>query len=277
MFNQKFSQKRAFVTGAASGLGLEICQQLAKQNWRLAIADINSERLATTKLELESLGAAQVIDIELDVTDIEAMFSAAETIEKAWQGVDLLFNNAGIAGAGKMEEITGTDWERVIDIDLWSVIYGCRAFIPMMKKRKSGHIINTASSAGTLSAAEMANYNVAKAGVVSLSETLKVELSPNNIGVTVLCPTVFKTNLGESVSGKTAFERNLQQQLKESKITSADIVRRTFAAIKSNKLYVMPQSDATWGWRIKRLMPETYAKLMAYMYRNRIWIYKHLD
>lgn len=277
MFNQKFSNKRAFITGAASGLGLEIAEQLAKDNWQLAIADINAERLEAAKTALTELGAKEVIAITLNVTNIEAMFAAAEQIEDAWQGVDLLFNNAGVAGAGKMEEIDGNDWERVIDIDLWSVIYGCRAFIPMMKKQKSGHIVNTASSAGTLAAAEMANYNVAKAGVVSLSETLKVELSPNNIGVTVLCPTVFKTNLGESMSDKTAFERNLQQQLKESKITSADIVRKTFAAIKSNKLYVMPQSDATWGWRIKRLMPETYAKLMSYMYKNRIWIYKHLD
>ncbi|WOH38590.1 SDR family NAD(P)-dependent oxidoreductase [Thalassotalea fonticola] len=277
MFNQKFPEKRAFITGAASGLGLEICQQLAKHQWRLAIADINSERLANTKTELENLGAKEVIAIELNVTDAEAIFSAAENIEQNWQGIDLLFNNAGIAGAGKIEEIDRDDFERVIDIDLWSVIYGCRAFIPMLKKQNAGHIINTASSAGTLSAAEMANYNVAKAGVVSLSETLKVELSPNNIGVTVLCPTVFKTNLGESVSGKTAFERNLQEQLKESKVTSADIVKKTFKAIKNNKLYVMPQSDATWGWRIKRLMPETYSKLMSYMYKNRIWIYKHLD
>lgn len=276
MFAQKFPLKRAFITGAASGLGLEIASQLAANKWNLAIADINEERLNAAKLELESLGA-KVIAIVLNVTDADAMFSAAKQVESEFGGVDLVFNNAGIAGAGKITEIPDEEWERVVSIDLWSVIYGCRAFIPVMKKQGGGHIINTASSAGTLSAAEMANYNVAKAGVVSLSETLKVELSPDNIGVTVLCPTVFKTNLGESVSGKTAFERNLQQQLQESKITSADIVAKAFHAVKVNKLYVMPQNDAKWGWRIKRLMPETYAKLMAYMYKNRIWIYKHLD
>ncbi|TRX56514.1 SDR family NAD(P)-dependent oxidoreductase [Thalassomonas sp. M1454] len=276
MFAQKFPLKRAFITGAASGLGLEIASQLASNNWNLAIADINEERLNSAKVELEKLGA-KVITIVLNVTDAEAMFSAAERVEKELGGVDLVFNNAGVAGAGKITEISDDEWKRVVSIDLWSVIYGCRAFIPMMKKQGGGHIVNTASSAGTLSAAEMANYNVAKAGVVSLSETLKVELAPDNIGVTVLCPTVFKTNLGESVSGKTAFERNLQQQLAESKITSADIVAKAFNAVKTNKLYVMPQNDAKWGWRIKRLMPETYAKLMAYMYKNRIWIYKHLD
>lgn len=189
----------------------------------------------------------------------------------------MVFNNAGVAGAGKMEEIEQSEWERVLNIDLWSVIYGCRAFIPMLKKQGCGHIINTASSAGTLSSAEMANYNVAKAGVVSLSETIKIELAPYNVGVTVVCPTVFKTNLGDSMGSNTAFEKNLQAQLNESKVTSADIVKKTFTAISKNRLYVMPQIDASMGWKIKRWMPELYAKLMSYCYKNRLWIYKHLD
>ncbi len=276
MFAQMFPKKRAFVTGAASGFGLEICNQLARDKWFLAIADINKVGLAQAKKQLEAQGAT-VIALELDVTNASAMNDAAQQVATAWGGVDLVFNNAGIASAGKMEEITQQEWERVLNIDLWSVIYGCRAFIPMLKKQGNGHIINTASSAGTLSAAEMSNYNVAKAGVVSLSETIKVELAPYNVGVTVICPTVFKTNLGESMSGDTANERNLQAQLDESKITSLDIVKKTFKAIKKNKLYLMPQIDANIGWKIKRWMPEIYAKLMCYCFKNRLWIYKHLD
>jgi len=276
MFNQRFPEKRAFVTGAASGFGLEICHQLAKDKWRLAIADINAVRLAQAKAQLEALGAT-VIAIELNVTNAKAIEDAAKQVNQAWAGIDLVFNNAGIAGAGKMEEISQEEWQHVINIDLWSVVYGCRAFIPMLKQQGSGHIINTASSAGTLSAAEMANYNVAKAGVVSLSETIKIELAPYNVGVTVICPTVFKTNLGESMSGDTANERNLKAQLDESKITSLDIVKKTFKAIRKNKLYVMPQTDANLGWKIKRWMPEVYAKLMSYCYKNRLWIYKHLN
>jgi Short-chain alcohol dehydrogenase of unknown specificity len=276
MFDQMYPKKRAFVTGAASGFGLEICNQLALDKWSLAIADINKEGLAQAKTQLEAKGAT-VIALELDVTSASAMNDAANQVAAAWGGVDLVFNNAGIASAGKMEEIAQEEWERVINIDLWSVIYGCRAFIPMLKRQGNGHIINTASSAATLSAAEMSNYNVAKAGVVSLSETIKIELAPYNVGVTVICPTVFKTNLGESMSGKTANERNLQAQLDESKVTSLDIVNKTFKAIKKNKLYLMPQIDANIGWKIKRWMPEIYAKLMCYCFKNRLWIYKHLD
>ena len=276
MFDQLFPQKRAFITGAASGFGLEIAEQLAQDKWKLAIADINKERLSQAKSQLEAKGAT-VIAIELDVTNASSIEEAAKQLESAWGGVDLVFNNAGVAGTGTMEELPQSEWERVINIDLWSVIYGCRAFIPMLKKQRGGHIINTASSAGTLSAAEMANYNVAKAGVVSLSETIKIELAPCNVGVTVVCPTVFKTNLGESMGCETAFEKNLQAQLNESKITSADIVKKTFNAVKKNKLYVMPQLDANIGWKIKRWLPEVYVKLMAYCYKNRLWIYKHLD
>ncbi|MEY8200897.1 MAG: SDR family NAD(P)-dependent oxidoreductase [Colwellia sp.] len=276
MFDQMYPKKRAFVTGAASGFGLEICNQLALDKWSLAIADINKEGLAQAKTQLEAKGAT-VIALELDVTSASAMNDAANQVAAAWGGVDLVFNNAGIASAGKMEEIAQEEWERVINIDLWSVIYGCRAFIPMLKRQGNGHIINTASSAATLSAAEMSNYNVAKAGVVSLSETIKIELAPYNVGVTVICPTVFKTNLGESMSGKTANERNLQAQLDESKVTSLAIVNKTFKAIKKNKLYLMPQIDANIGWKIKRWMPEIYAKLMCYCFKNRLWIYKHLD
>ena len=185
MFGQLFPEKRAFITGAASGFGLEIAKQLAQDKWHLAIADINTERLLQAKTLLEAKGAT-VISFELDVTNSRAMTETAQQIQNTWGGIDLVFNNAGVAGAGKMEEIPQSEWERVINIDLWSVIYGCRAFIPMLKEQGYGHIINTASSAGTLSAAEMANYNVAKAGVVSLSETIKTELAPYNVGVTVI-------------------------------------------------------------------------------------------
>lgn len=276
MFNQRFPEKRAFVTGAASGLGLEFCERLARDGWRLLIADINSERLAQAENRLASLGGS-IISMVLDVADPKDIDAAVARIIQAWDGVDMVFNNAGVAGAGEIDTLSLAEWKRLIDIDLWSVIYGCNAFIPLMKAQGGGYIVNTASSAGTLSAAEMANYNVAKAGVVSLSETLKVELSPHDIGVTVLCPTVFKTNLGESMKTGTGFERNLQKQLGESKISASYIVDKTFSAMRKNRLYVMPQKDALWGWRFKRFFPELYLQLQSYCYGRRKWIYAHLD
>jgi len=269
---QKFPQKRAFITGAASGLGLAIGERLAPQGWKLLIADINAQRLAQAEQKLQALGA-QTLSMVMDVTEYSAQEDAARTLQETWGGVDLVFNNAGIATAGAIDELTLADWEKTIDIDLWSVVYGCRIFTPMLKRQGGGHIINTASSAGTLAGPEMAAYNVAKAGVVSLSETLKTELSKDNIGVSVICPTVFVTSLGDTMTGRTQMEDNLMRQLQASKVTAQDIVDDVMKAIAKDRLYVITQTDARWGWRMKRFFPELYPRVIAYFYRNKKWIY----
>jgi NAD(P)-dependent dehydrogenase (short-subunit alcohol dehydrogenase family) len=269
---KRFPQKRAFITGAASGLGLAICKRLARRGWRLLIADINVERLDEADRILGELGA-EVEKLVLDVTDYTAQEKAAALLQEKWGGVDMVFNNAGIATAGAIDELTLADWERTIDIDLWSVVYGCKIFAPMLKAQGGGYIVNTASSAGTLAGPEMAAYNVAKAGVVSLSETLKTELSKDNIGVSVVCPTVFVTSLGETMSGEREMEGNLIRQLQRSKVTADDIVDDIMSAIDKNRLYVITQSDAKWGWRTKRFFPELYTRIIGYFYRNKKWIY----
>ena len=269
---QKFPQKRAFITGAASGLGLAIGERLAPQGWKLFIADINAQRLAQAEQKLQALGA-QTQSMVMDVTEYSAQEDAARTLQETWGGVDLVFNNAGIATAGAIDDLTREDGEKTIDIDLWSVIYGCRIFTPMLKRQGGGHIINTASSAGTLAGPEMAAYNVAKAGVVSLSETLKTELSKDNIGVSVVCPTVFVTSLGDTMTGRTQMEDNLMRQLQASKVTAQDIVDDVMKAIAKDRLYVITQTDARWGWRLKRFFPELYPKVISYFYRNKKWIY----
>jgi NAD(P)-dependent dehydrogenase (short-subunit alcohol dehydrogenase family) len=269
---QLFPQKRAFVTGASSGLGLAICQCLATKGWKLLIADINAERLANVERQLQELGATTRISV-MDVTRYENLEEAANALHEAWGGVDLVFNNAGIASMGPATEIPLEEWERVIKIDLWSVIYGCKAFLPMLQQQGYGHIINTASSAGTLAPPEGGAYNVAKAGVVSLSETLKIELGQFNIGVTVVCPTVFASSLGDSMKGERVFEKKLLKQVNETRVTANDIACDVISAIEKGRLYVMTQQDARWGWRIKRLFPEFYPKMVSYLYRNKKWIY----
>lgn len=269
---QLFPQKRAFVTGASSGLGLAICQCLAKRGWKLLIADINAERLANAERQLQELGATTSISV-MDVTRYEKLEEAANALRKAWGGVDLVFNNAGIMSAGPATEIPLEEWERVIKIDLWSVIYGCKVFLPMLQQQGSGHIINTASSAATLAPPEGGAYNVSKAGVVSLSETLKVELSQFNIGVTVVCPTVFASSIGDSMKGERGIEKKMTKLAKETPVTANDIACDVISAIEKGRLYAITQPDARWGWRIKRLFPEFYAKVMSYLYKNKKWIY----
>lgn len=270
---QRFPEKRAFITGAASGLGLAICKRLAGRGWRLLIADINEQRLQEAETSLRSLGATTHA-LVLDVTNASELEEAAALLRQQWNGVDMVFNNAGIATAGAIDELTLEDWQRTIDIDLWSVIHGCRIFTPMFKVQGGGYIVNTASSAGTLAGPEMAAYNVAKAGVVSLSETLKTELGKDNIGVSVICPTVFVTSLGETLPGERQMESNLLKQLEASSVTADDIVDDMMRAVEKDRLYVITQADAKWGWRIKRFFPELYIGLISYFYRNKKWLYK---
>jgi NAD(P)-dependent dehydrogenase (short-subunit alcohol dehydrogenase family) len=269
---QKFPHKRAFVSGAASGLGLAICRHLATHGWRLLIADINRSRLEQAEQELRALGAT-TLSMPIDVTQYDQLEHAATTLADTWGGVDLVFNNAGIASAGAIDELSIEDWQNTINVDLWSVIYGCKIFAPMLKQQGGGYIINTASSAGTLAGPEMAAYNVAKAGVVSLSETLKIELHKDNIGVTVICPTVFVTSLDETLTGGRQMEDNLIRQLKKSTVSARDIVDDVISAVEKNRLYVMTQADARWGWRFKRLFPQLYTIVIGYFYRNKKWIY----
>ena len=269
---QRFPQQRAFITGAASGLGLAISERLAARGWKLLLADINQQRLDQVHDMLIGRGA-QVRKLTLDVTDYAALEDAAAQLMEQWGGVDMIFNNAGIATAGAIDELELDDWHRTVDIDLWSVIYGCKIFTPILKRQGSGYIVNTASSAGTLAGPEMAAYNVAKAGVVSLSETLKPELRKDNIGVTVICPTVFVTSLGDSMTTGRNMEQNLVRQLEKSRVSAGDIADDVLRAIEKNRLYVMPQADARWGWRLKRLFPELFSRLIAYLYGNNKWIY----
>jgi NAD(P)-dependent dehydrogenase (short-subunit alcohol dehydrogenase family) len=273
----RFTEKRVFITGAASGLGRAFAERFANDGWKVAIADINLERLAETKEILDKIGTT-TLEIECDVTSHDALVQAAELIENSWGGVDIVINNAGIAGVGRIEDISLGDWKRLLDIDLWSVIYGCSVFIPMLKRQGKGHIVNTASAAGIGSAPEMANYNVAKAGVISLSETLKVELAGQHIGVTVIAPTVFKANLVDQFdTDPKGMGKSLLQQMEKSKVSASEIVEKTIKAIEKDRLYVVPQIDAKIMWWIKRLSPEFFSRVMAFLYRKRLWLFADLD
>jgi len=126
----------------------------------------------------------------------------------------------------------------------------------------------------------MANYNVTKAGVISLSETLRAELAQNNIGVTAVAPTFFKTNLidnsARDASSKKAFDF-FNASMSDSKFTSEMIVKHTMRAIKANRLYVIPQGDGKLNWYTKRLAPNFFNSLFAWLYKKKLYVFKHFQ
>lgn len=263
---KKFPNKRVVITGAGSGLGRTLAIDFSKQGWRVGVSDILMERAEET-VDMVNAEGGRGMAFQCDVAQWDQVSSMAQAVVSAWEGVDIVVNNAGIVSVGVMEKIPLEDWQWIIGINLMGVIHGCKAFVPIFKKQGAGHIVNIASSAGIASLSEMAPYNVTKAGVISLSETLKMELFGDNIGVTVVCPTFFKTNLMDQAryTDRSQLDR-AAAQFDKSKTTAEDVSRHIIRSIEKNRLYVLTQIDARLVWKMKRYFPELFFRLMGFLF-----------
>jgi NAD(P)-dependent dehydrogenase (short-subunit alcohol dehydrogenase family) len=193
--------KVAVVTGAASGIGRATATLLARQGMRVAIADIDVPALGRVKDEIEGDGG-RVIAVGTDVSSASAIEALRDATLDAFGAVHVVHNNAGVVVAGGIDEISLELWKWVLDVDLWSVIHGIRVFVPLLRAQGEGHVVNTASTAGLQANPGIAPYNVAKFGVVAVSETLRLELAGTGVGVSVLCPGPVDTQIVQA-------ERNL--------------------------------------------------------------------
>ena len=265
---KRFPKKRIIITGAGSGLGRAISLEFAQMAWKIIVADVNMERAEETVTLINSAGG-EGIAINCDVSRPEDLENAAELLEKEWGGVDIVVNNAGIAAGGYMEKIPLEEWDRIIGINFKGIIHGCRTFIPVLEKQGGGYIVNVASNAGIASLPEMSSYNATKAAAISLSETLKIELVKKNIGVTVVAPTFFKTNLMDSFTSPDERQRIMANAFFDKSTCSAeDVARLTVKAITRNKTYVVTPLDGNLTWYFKRLFPELYFKLFRFGYKS---------
>jgi len=254
----------AVVTGAGSGLGRAFCEELGARGARVVASDVDPAAAEETAARVRKAGG-DATAIRCDVAD-PAQVDALADAARAWCGdVDLIVNNAGVAVAGRFEKIALEDWTWIVGVNLWGVVHGCRAFVPAMRSRKRGHVINVASAAGLLATPKMAPYNVTKAGVVALSETLHAELAPDGVHVSVLCPTFFQTNIARGSRGVVDEKmRGLMEKLMaRSRIQAPEVARAALAGVAKNQLYVVPMSDGRAMWRLKRLAPERFYQLVG--------------
>lgn len=260
---------RAVVTGAGSGLGRALALDLAERGAALVVSDIDpTSAEATAELVRAKRARAEVI--ACDVTDRQAVFSLIEETENRLGGIDFLANNAGVAVGGPFDEISIEDWRWAVDINLWGVIYGCQAAVPKMRAQRRGYILNVASAAGLLAPPAMSAYNVTKAGVVSLSETLYAEYKPEGIHVTVLCPTFFRTNIVEAGRGATTPKEDAQviRWMERSKVQAPDVAKEAVNAVRDGKLYVQPMRDGRMAWRLKRTAPQRFYDSLSRAHRK---------
>jgi len=273
--NKRFPQKRVVITGAGSGLGRALAQEFAKMRWNIIIAEINDCRARETADLIKNLGGKPMI-VPCDVSNPAELEKTVFTAEEEWGGVDIMINNAGVSSGGYMEKISLDDWNWIFDLNLKSVIYGCRSVIPLFKKQRSGYIINVSSNAGMACLPEMCSYNTTKAGVIAISETLRIELSPFGIGVSVVCPTFFKTNLMDHFRSTDARQRKLAQEFFNKSIMPVEAVARyVMKSVARNNMHIIPQIDGRFVWWSKRHFPWLYFKNSAFIYKKG-YIYKVL-
>jgi len=252
--------KVAVITGGASGIGLGLATKAADLGMKVVIGDIEQGPLEATVTALKERGA-EVLGVVTDVGDLASIEALRDATVETFGAVHLLCNNAGVGGGGKMWEIPIEHWKWVLDVDLWSVIYGVHTFVPLMIEQGEGHVVNTASVAGLTSTAGLAPYNVAKHGVVTLSETLFHELRNEraDIGVSVLCPAFVNTKIYDSQRNapkelRDEFEGADGEQLRavrdfvkmavESGIDPADVAEQVFDAVLTKRFYVLTHPDS---------------------------------
>jgi NAD(P)-dependent dehydrogenase (short-subunit alcohol dehydrogenase family) len=262
-----FQGKTAFVTGAASGIGLAIARALATDNMRVMLADIEENALYAALAELKDSGA-DVRAVVCDVSDRVSMQRAAEQTFAALGKVHLVCNNAGVGIGGQLETIAPNDWAWVIAVNLMGVVHGIQAFLPHIKLHgEDGHIVNTASLAGMVCPVGTAPYNASKFGVVALSETLAAELAGTPIGVSVLCTAFVRTRITTSSRNRPprfggapdqASAANPQLEgLVQAGLDPNTVARRVVAAVRDNDLYVFTHPE------YRGAVEERFGKILA--------------
>ncbi|MCW2516423.1 MAG: short-chain dehydrogenase [Mycobacterium sp.] len=256
----------AVITGAGSGIGAAFATELARRGGRVVCSDVDEGSSRATADAIVAAGG-HATSVRCDVSrlgDVQQLAAEAQT----WLDgpPTLVINNAGVgAGGAPIGDIDIEDWNWVLGINLWGPIHGCQVFTPILREAgRPGGIINVASAAAFGAAPGMAAYNVSKAGVLSLSETLAAELFGTGINVTVLCPTFVKTNIlisgGKSGTISARSSQLADRLMRWTGFSPLRVARTCLDTNDRGGLYCMPQPDARIGWGIKRFSPTVYTR-----------------
>ncbi|MCR1785207.1 SDR family NAD(P)-dependent oxidoreductase [Nocardioides carbamazepini] len=240
-------QTRVLITGAGSGLG----DALARA-WEQRGADV----LRTDRAPADGI-------LPLDITSDADWAAARDHVERTWGGLDVLVNNAGIAGGGRLD-VSGIDeWQRLVDINLLGAVRGTATFTPVFKRQGSGRIVNIASLAGLVHPAGMGGYNATKAAVVALTETTGHELAAHGVTAHVVCPSYFRTNLMAAVEGRDAALQTVMTKLVEDAPLGPDeIAAAVLDGIDAGTELIVPDEAARAAYQLKLADRASYDAVM---------------
>lgn len=256
-------KKRIFITGGGSGLGKAIALKFAHGGFHVCIGDVNDERGAEVEAQLKAINP-QAFYQHCDVTRIDDLEAVNTHMQERWGGVDVVVNNAGVAGSsGPIEDVELSRWETTVDINFLGVVRGCKVFTRVFKQQGNGYFINIASGGGYLNAPFLSSYNTTKAGVISLSETLAAEFHGENIAVSVACPGFFHTNLTETMHTHfDGLEDKVNKMMADNKIDADRVADIVYHAYQKKRFMVLPHPTERALWHFKRLWPRGFAAVM---------------
>jgi NAD(P)-dependent dehydrogenase (short-subunit alcohol dehydrogenase family) len=269
---RELAGKTAFVTGGASGIGLALGRAFAQAGMKVMLADIEADALAAAVESLRD-SAPDIRGVVCDVADSASVERAAKASQEAFGNIHVVCNNAGVAAAGGIDDISVDNWRWVLDVNLMGVLYGIRSFLPHIRAHgEGGHIVNTASMAGLSSGLGFSPYVASKYAVVGMSEGLAAQLKPLGIGVTVVCPGFVRTGIGES--GRNRPERygatqtpdpaspagqllaHIAERL-QSGLAPSEVAARVLSAIRGDEFYVFTHPE------MRGEVEERFAAVMA--------------
>lgn len=272
----KHPKKRAFITGGGGSLGRALALALAKDGWTVGITDIKDESLAESKVLIEQAGG-KAYTYKFDVSKREEYQKAFTDFTANTGGIDLLINNAGVGDGGLFGEYGLDNWDWITGINQMAAIYGSHFAVPHMKQQKSGHIISIASAAGIANMPNMSMYNVTKAAVISLMESLYAELAPFNVQTSVVCPTFFRSNIMQHNRGDKNATAVGQHIINKAKYGPDDIADYILKEAGSNEFYILHPYQARLVFNIKRLIPRLFLKYKAREFAKKDWVQKAMN
>jgi NAD(P)-dependent dehydrogenase (short-subunit alcohol dehydrogenase family) len=269
---RELAGKTAFVTGGAGGIGFALGRAFAQAGMKVMLADIETDALTDAVRSLNGIGP-DVRGVTCDVADAVSVERAAKASYDAFGNVHVVCNNAGVAAAGGIDNISLDNWRWVLDVNLMGVLHGIRTFLPHIRAHgEGGHIVNTASMAGMNSGLGFSPYVASKFAVVGMSEGLATQLKPFGIGVSVLCPGFVRTQIGESgrnrpqrygpahtpdpASPAGALVAQIAELLK-SGLDPSEVAARVLTAIREDELYVFTHPE------MRTEVEERFAAILA--------------
>lgn len=264
---KSFTGKVAAITGAGSGMGRTLAIQLAKEGCGLALSDIDEKGLAAT-VEMVSRFGVRVTSTKLDVSNKEAVFAWADDTAKEHGKVNMIFNNAGVALSGTVPALKLEDYEWIMGINFWGVVYGTKAFLPHLEASGEGHIINTSSIFGLASQPLMSGYNASKFGVRGFTESLRQDLEISGSCVSASCvhPGGIKTNIAKTArmdDSSTAVtgvdkETSVREFEKLFTTTAEQAANVILNGVRKNKRRILIGADARMFEILVRIFPASY-------------------